>query len=73
MQIYRSFYLLFIKFPFHFPAYKITTFPPALQLFAQKSYQCALLEPNRKLIFHYITLKICTLHPKSKLSTLERA
>ena len=45
----------------------------SVTIFAGKSYQSALLELNLKLIFHYITLKIWILHPKSKLSTLERA
>ncbi len=42
-------------------------------IFAEKVINRASAAPNCKLIFHYITLKICTLHPKSKLSTLKRA
>ena len=42
-------------------------------IFAEKVINLASAAPNCKLIFHYITLKICILQPKSKLSTLERA
>ena len=38
MQIYHSFYLLFIKFLLIFSAHKITTFPPLLQLFSQEKF-----------------------------------
>ena len=41
--------------------------------FAEKVINLASAAHNRKLIFHYITLKICILHTKSKLSTLKRA
>ena len=37
-QIYRSFYLLFIKFLFIFPAYKITTFPLTFQILPHNFY-----------------------------------
>ena len=39
IQIYRKFYSLFINLLF--PAHKITTFPPSLQLFSQKKLSTA--------------------------------
>ena len=75
MQIYRSFYILFIKFPFIFLADKITTFPPFLQIFYTKKLSIVLQshpKQNREQLI--ISHLHCDKKPKSfpkkkKLST----